>query len=373
MNKARFFYYLLFPLIAVFGNCAVGQDSFPRPKIPFNPKHYICYRTSEVLTIDGKLDEPAWKNAQWTDYFVDIEGSLKPLPRFKTRVKMLWDDRYFYFAAEMEEPHVWGVLTKRDTVIFYDNDFEIFIDPDGDTHEYYEFEMNALNTFWDLLLTKPYRDGNCAVNAWDIKGIKRAVWVNGTLNDPSDRDKGWQAEVAIPWEVLKECAHRPAPPKAGDQWRVNFSRVEWQIEIKNGKYRKKIDPRTGKPFPEDNWVWSPQGLIAMHYPEMWGFVQFSEKIAGRGKDSFRRNPDEDVKWALFQLYYAQKDYRRKYGHFAKSAKELGLKRFDLKNFVLPPKIETTSSFFEATIFSDDGSRAWSIRQDGKVWQKRFKK
>ena len=45
---------------------------------------------------------------------------------------MLWDDTYFYVAAHLEEPHVWGTLTKHDTVIFQDNDFEIFIDPDGD-------------------------------------------------------------------------------------------------------------------------------------------------------------------------------------------------------------------------------------------------
>ena len=30
---------------------------------------------------------------------------------------MLWDDDYFYFGADMEEPHVWGTLTKRDSVI----------------------------------------------------------------------------------------------------------------------------------------------------------------------------------------------------------------------------------------------------------------
>ena len=57
---------------------------------------------------------------------------------------MLWDDEYFYVAAELEEPDIWATLTERDAVIFYDNDFEIFIDPDGDSHEYYEFEMNAL-------------------------------------------------------------------------------------------------------------------------------------------------------------------------------------------------------------------------------------
>ena len=66
------------------------------------------------------------------DDFQDIEGDKKPRPRFRTRAKMLWDDQFFYVAAELEEPHVWATLTKHDSVIFHDNDFEIFIDPDGD-------------------------------------------------------------------------------------------------------------------------------------------------------------------------------------------------------------------------------------------------
>ena len=68
---------------------------------------------------------------------------------------MAWDDRFFYVAAEMEEPHVWATLMRHDAVIFHDNDFEVFIDPDGDNHEYYEFEINALDTGWDLFLRHP--------------------------------------------------------------------------------------------------------------------------------------------------------------------------------------------------------------------------
>ena len=131
------------------------QPCFHRPRV-----------TSAIaqapIQIDGRLDEDAWKTAPWTDPFVDIEGDVRPRPRFQTRAKMLWDDTYFYVAALLEEPHVWGTLTKHDSVIFHDNDFEIFIDPDGDNHEYYEIEINALNTEWDLFLKKPYRDGGPA-------------------------------------------------------------------------------------------------------------------------------------------------------------------------------------------------------------------
>ena len=239
------------------------------------PKEYLCYRTAETLAIDGNLDESSWRKAPVTDLFIDIEGDARPRPRFNTRARMLWDDQYFYIGAEMDEPHVWGTLTERDSVILHDNDFEVFIDPNGDRDEYYELEINALNTVWDLFLPKPYMDGGKAQDSWDIIGLKTAVKVSGTLNDPSDVDKGWSVEMAIPWKALGEYAHKPAPPADGDQWRVNFSRVEWRHEIVDGKYRKTPDVK------EDNWVWSPQGVINMHAPENWGYIRFTTVTAGK--------------------------------------------------------------------------------------------
>ena len=239
-----------------------------RLSLSAQPKEYVCYRASGKITIDGKLNDAAWRKAPTTDLFVDIEGDRKPRPRFATRAKMLWDANYFYIAAELEEPHVWGTLTKRDSVIFHDNDFEVFIDPNGDRNEYYEFEINALNTGWDLFLPKPYRDGGKADNSWDIIGLKTAVHIQGTLNNPNDKDQGWTVEIAMPWKALAQYAHKAAPPNEGDEWRVNFSRVEWQHEIVDGKYRKVANTK------EDNWVWSPQGVIDMHRPEMWGVVRF---------------------------------------------------------------------------------------------------
>jgi hypothetical protein len=232
------------------------------------PKTYDCPKTTSPIRIDGRLDDAAWKSAPWTDFFVDIEGAAKPLPRHKTRAKMLWDNEYFYVAAEMEEPHVWATLTQHDSVIFHDNDFEVFIDPNGDTLEYYEFEINALNTGWDLFLDKPYRHGGKASNAWEIPGLKTAVHIDGTLNNPADTDRGWSVELAFPWKVLAEHAHKAAPPRHGDEWRVNFSRVQWQLRVVDGKYQKVPNTK------EDNWVWSPQGLINMHIPEKWGRVRF---------------------------------------------------------------------------------------------------
>ncbi len=233
-----------------------------------SPKRYRCTRAAGPILIDGRLAEPAWRQATWTEAFVDIEGAARPRPRFATRVKMLWDDTHFYIAARMDEPHVWATLTQRDQIVFHDNDFEIFIDPDGDTRQYYEIEVNALNTIFDLFLVNTYIDGGPALHGWDLKGMKHAVHIDGSLNDPTDIDRGWSVEFALPWSALGEAAHRPCPPRPGDTWRVNFSRVEWRTRIVDGRYEKLPDT------PEDNWVWSPQGTINMHLPRRWGYVEF---------------------------------------------------------------------------------------------------
>jgi hypothetical protein len=336
-------------------------------KLPYAPKHAICYRTRLPLTIDGKLDESSWRAVSWSDAFVDIQGPDATPPRFRTRVKMLWDDENFYIAADLDEPDIWATLTERDSVIFHDNDFELFIDPTGDTHNYYELEVNALRTAWDLLLPQPYRDGGSGITGWDIAGLKVGVDVRGTINHPGDKDEGWSVELAIPWKTLREAAPGRRAPKAGDQWRINFSRVEWQTDVENGGYKKRVDPKTGKPFPEDNWVWSPQGAINMHMPERWGFVQFSELPAGTGTSTFVEDKNDRVKWALRRLYYRQRAWRSAHGGgYASDLASLHASDIQVDGLEFRPVLQVTSSLYEITAPGFDGAVV-HIRQDGKVW------
>ncbi len=239
------------------------------------PLSYVCYRAPRAPRLDGSLDDAAWRAAPWSADFVDIEGSAKPAPRFRTRMKMLWDDRYLYVGAQLEEQDVWGTITQRDAVIFHDNDFEMFIDPHGDALNYVELEINALNTVWDLFLAKPYRDGGHADNSFDIAGLKTGVRVLGTLNHPGDTDSAWTVTIAIPWRSLQRSSGSTSAPHPGQQWRINYSRVEWHTTVVDGAYHKVPGLR------EDNWVWSPQGMIDMHQPEHWGFVEFSDVRADR--------------------------------------------------------------------------------------------
>lgn len=261
------------------------------------PRSYVAVKASDTLHIDGKASEASWEQASWTADFIDIEGVKTPT--YRTRVKMMWDERYFYIYAELEEPHVWATLKQRDTVIFYNNDFEVFIDPDGDTHNYYELELNAFNTVWDLFLTKPYRNKTTVIDSWDIQGLQSAVSIDGTLNDASDQDGGWQVELAIPWGVITEASKSTKPPK-NEFWRVNFSRVNWDFDLNNGAYSRKKDA-AGKYLPEYNWVWSPQGVIAMHEPEKWGYVYFSQETTAPLK-TFEIPKEEHIKWYLYELY-----------------------------------------------------------------------
>ena len=256
---------------------------FVRPEVvpsraPLHPpRTYDAPFASAPVSIDGSGDDAAWSAAPWSEEFVDIEGSDRVAPRHATRMKMCWDGTCLYALARMDEPHLWATYSVRDQIVFHENDIEIFIDPDGDSLEYYEIEVNAIGTIFDLQLRRPYRSGGPALHEWNAPGLKVSIRLDGTVNDPSDTDRGWTCEMAIPWSALRPLpdpsgapsAQRASmPPKPGDAWRINFSRVQWDIEPAAGGYRK-VDGR-----PEWNWVWSPQWVIDMHVPWHWGRVTF---------------------------------------------------------------------------------------------------
>ncbi|MGC4033123.1 MAG: carbohydrate-binding family 9-like protein [Tepidisphaeraceae bacterium] len=283
-----------------------------------SPRLYACGRTDHAISITGRGDDLAWQGAAWTEDFVDIQGIARPMPRFKTRAKMLWDDQYFYVFAELQEPHVWANITQKNQVIFHDNDFEIFLDPDSDHHGYHEFEVNARGTIWELTLPKPYRDGGKPEDPDNIAGLVCKVHVDGTLNDPSDTDRGWSVEIAIPWTGLAAYnAGRAGPPADGDRWHLNFSRVEWLSDIIDSQYRK--IPKTMR--DEDNWAWSPIGVIDMHRPERWGVVQF---IRDAHAKSATPDPLQATRDALVAVYYRQRSYHEQTGIYADSLAKLGL-------------------------------------------------
>jgi len=230
------------------------------PKEPQTPQNrvYNAPKVSGLILIDGILDEPDWQNAPLSEAFADIRGvDFEPRPTQETYMKMLWDEEYLYIAGIIHEENVTASLTDHDAIIYKDNDFEVFIDPDGDGRNYFEFETNALGTVMDLLMDRPYSQDGHFFLPWDCRGLRLATKVNGTLNDNSDTDKGWTVEMAIPFEALTVDFKNP---KELQDWRINFSRVEW---VKPGG-------------PEENWVWNPTGVVDMHQPQSWGILHFEK-------------------------------------------------------------------------------------------------
>jgi hypothetical protein len=347
---------LLTIFIVFFWGGAIGQNSDA-------PKIYVCSKTDVQIQVDGLADELVWKTANWTDDFVDIEGDKKPAPPFRTRAKMLWDDKALYILAEMDEDHIWATLQERDQIIYYDNDFEVFIDPDGDNHNYFELEVNALATAFDLFLNKPYITGGRPLIGWDISGLECAVNIEGTLNNPTDIDKKWTLEIAIPWRSLVVFAPGKLAPQNGDIWRMNFSRVQWNTEVVDNKYKKILNPETGKPLPEDNWVWSPQGVIDMHLPEYWGYVYFWD---GEEVDDISHevvDPYFAEKQVLLDYYQQQKSFYSKHDRYAESLYELNKQGRNAGTSVF---IESTSKQFLIHTKTPEGQSIF-IDHEKKLW------
>ena len=83
--------------------------------------------------------------------------------------------------------------------------------------------------------------------------------------------KEYEPAIRQDVELISRKLTASITPKPGDEWRINFSRVEWQFNVIDGRYKKVPNTK------ENNWVWSPQGKIDMHAPETWGYVKFISK------------------------------------------------------------------------------------------------
>jgi hypothetical protein len=258
---------------------------------------YTAYRIDSPLTIDGRLDEPAWRKAPRSPRFVDL---IRGTPAIHdTRAAVLWDDDYLYVGYWVEEPVVAATLTERDSLVWTENDVEVFI---AGQDAYYEFETNALGTIYEAFFiwddareragysklpefqrdapgARPWngvgytthpRGMRTGYFQYDLPGVRCAVHVDGTLNDNSDRDRGWTAELAFPWASLRVLAlgdGRSCPPRDGDVWRMDFSRFNAYKEA---------------PPAEDSggWTWNPHGVWDSHVPECFAAITFSMQLVG---------------------------------------------------------------------------------------------
>ncbi len=193
---------------------------------PSLPTYKAPKRQGDIV-IDGALDDQGWKNAPSTGAFVRTGDGGQP--RFRTDARLVWDDEFLFVAFNVEDEDVWAKADKKDDPIYQEEVVEIFIDADGDGKTYDELELSPKNVQFDAYF--PARRQGMDL-AWD-SGMVSAVKVAGTLDDPSDKDQGWTAEMRIPVRNLASVLRWP--PQPGDKWRFNLYRLEWWGERKNNE------------------------------------------------------------------------------------------------------------------------------------------
>ena len=266
----------------------------PDEQIP----RYTAYHVSEKMTIDGKLDEKAWQLAPRSTRFVDIISG-KPTVH-DTSVAILWDEEFVYVGYRAEEPFVHAKYTTNNSPIYNDNDLEFFV---AGPNAYYEFEINGYNTTYEVFFvwkdayerdgfaaapefgrkamvpfngvdykTHP-RGGRLGNFNWHFPGKQTAVFIDGTVNKDTDRDRGWTVELAFPWKGMEWIVKgdgRALPPKDGDVWRMDFSRFNTYKEAPPAK-------------DSGGWFWSPHGVWDSHIPECFPYIKFSTNDVSQAK------------------------------------------------------------------------------------------
>jgi hypothetical protein len=222
------------------------------------PGDAVCRRATGKIAIDGKADEPAWKNAQVIEDFHHPAVEPPSPPKTKTKARLLWDDDALYFFAEMEDADLFADVTEQDGQTWDNDVFELFFKPDAERKPYYEFQVTPLNTHFD-----------CCIKAKGVGQVRRWMkahefnWetkpsLRGTLNDENDKDQGWSVEGKIPWTDFR---HTGGKPKAGDVWTFALCRYDYALDYD----------------APDLSTTAPLTKVDFHQTEKYGKLTFAEK------------------------------------------------------------------------------------------------
>jgi hypothetical protein len=166
--------------------------------------HYAIQCTVTPITINGALDEDAWKTAAVATDFYMVLPMDTSFADLRTEVRMAYDDRFVYISAVNFQSHPVRVESLRRDWNFGKNDnFIFFMDPFDDQTNGFTFGANAAGAEWD---GQQY-EGGTADLSWENR------WFSAVKQYP-DR---WVFEAAIPFKTLRY-------KKGITRWGINFSR-----------------------------------------------------------------------------------------------------------------------------------------------------
>jgi hypothetical protein len=274
-----------------------------------------------------------------------------------------------------------------------------------------ELEMNCLNTIWELILKKPYRDGYDIMNPFNLQSTHSKVYIDGKLNDPSVKSVKWTLEVRFALQEIVQLFDQQQQRNPPQMWRMNFSRVQYHLTTTKTTKTKAIiekektqekdkylifikDPTYPK---EENIVWAPTGVIDIHRPEKWGCIFFAKTfLLTKAKEEFQLFKEKTLDRQLFvekildTIFYQQRLYFQKLQKYTLSLQELSLLLVKKQNqhfcflsegfffstfffdhfqldqpFITSMDINTLTTY-TATIRTLDGFYEWSISNEGKL-------
>jgi hypothetical protein len=172
-------------------------------------------RWAEVApTIDGKLDDPAWKSAQVIDRFPAFWKQTATAPAHATKARLLWDREALYFSSEMTDSDVRAFGSKHNDHLWNGDVFELFFKPKTDRPEYFEFQVNPKSVLFEAAFlernkpTEPFETSK----PLGMSAVATAV------------DQGWMVEGRIPWSAFGSKFARPEP---GEGWSFALCRYDY--------------------------------------------------------------------------------------------------------------------------------------------------
>jgi hypothetical protein len=199
----RYDSFLLATALAAGANIVLAQNGAPPPRVELR-----SLSAKASIKIDGKLDDPIWQHAERLADFTQREPNYGQPVSESTIVFVAFDANRLYIAADMQdrEPErIVANVMRRDAELLNNDSFEIYLDTFHDHRNFFYFATNALGAQRDALIRNEGESQN-----WDWDG----VWESAGRRT----EKGWVAEVAIPFKTLR-FTHDSL-----QTWGANFAR-----------------------------------------------------------------------------------------------------------------------------------------------------
>ena len=223
----------------LWGKVAEGRKAYDKANSDRGIWTAYMGETAEKITIDGKINEKAWKGVKPL-YMIPRKGSVNEV---NTTIKLLKDKENFYAAIESEEPFTDAMVTgkrqKDEAMIWQDNLVELFFSPDRRSDLMYQIMISSNGSISDMRSLMSKHDYK-----WDSQCEYKVSIVPG---------KKWILEVRIPLSRMVEL-------KDKKEFMANFTRGR---VIKGKKVMS-------------YYVWAP---FPRHIPENCGVIKVGKEEA----------------------------------------------------------------------------------------------